>query len=425
MIVQRDNIGIFGKVNAGKSSLMNLLTQQTTSIVDSKPGTTTDTKITVQEIHGMGPIKLFDTAGINEKGALGDKKRKKAFNDLKECDLILLVINPNIGNFETERLIVEKVRAYNKQMLIVYNLFKEEDGQKIKKVEEKICELKSFKKINVRAIDKIYRRLLLNFILNNFESKNYKVDLLPFVKKNEYYVLNIPMDEETPPGRYLRPQQMVEEYITRNWAYPISYRMNLKKARSQNPIEAEEERNRYLTLLNNSKKRPKAVITDSQAIDIISKWTPDDIEITTFSIIMINYITKGRLRLFAEGIKIMDSIRKGDKILIAEACNHSRIAEDIGTVQIPNYIKRKYPGVIIQHNFGREFMDNKDLRNYKLIIHCGGCMIDHQKMYARIQDLINAGVPFTNYGIFLSYMQGENVLKRVLNPFKIPYFTKK
>ena len=117
MIVQRDNIGIFGKVNAGKSSLMNLLTQQATSIVDAKPGTTADTKITVLEIHGMWPVKLFDTAGIYEKGILGDKKRKKAFNDLKECDFILLVINPNTDNIETEILIEEKVNADNKQMI--------------------------------------------------------------------------------------------------------------------------------------------------------------------------------------------------------------------------------------------------------------------------------------------------------------------
>lgn len=419
MIVQRDNIGIFGRVNVGKSSIMNLITQQECSIVDPKPGTTADTKISLCEMHGLGPAKLFDTAGVDEKGVLGDKKRKKAFNDLKECDLILLVIDPSINNFETERLIVLKARDYNKQLIVIYNLFKDEDIKKIRNIEEKIDELKFFKKIVIRAIHKKYRQLLLNFILNNFESKNYKMNLLPFIEKNGYYILNIPMDEETPPGRYLRPQQMVEEHITRQWAYPISYRMDLKKARSKNKKEGEEEKNRYLNFLDNLKKKPKAVITDSQAIDVIHKWTPEDIKLTTFSIVMVNYVTKGRLKLFADGIKAIKSIKKGDKILIAEACNHSRIAEDIGTIQIPGYMKKEYPGVIVEHSFGREFGDDKDLKKYKLIIHCGGCMIDSQKMLARIRDLSDADVPFTNYGIFLSYVHGEDVLKRVLKPFNL------
>lgn len=419
MIVQRDNIGIFGRVNVGKSSIMNLLTQQECSIVDSKPGTTADTKITLCEIHGLGPVKLFDTAGIDEKGELGDKKRKKAFNDLKECDLVLLIIDPGINNFETERLITSKAREYDKQLLVIYNLFKEEDREKIKNVEEKIDELKFFKKIIIKAIHEEDRQLLLKFIIDNFESKNYKMDLLPFIEKDEYYILNIPMDEETPPGRYLRPQQMAEEYITRHWAYPISYRMDLKKARSKNKKEVEEEKNRYLNFLNNSKKKPKVVITDSQAIGVIHEWTPKDIKLTTFSIVMINYMTKGRLKLFTSGIKAIKSIKRGDRILIAEACNHSRIAEDIGTVQIPNHIKKKYPGVIVEHSFGREFKDGNDLKKYKLIIHCGGCMVDNQKMLARIRDSINAGIPITNYGIFLAYMQGDGVLRRVLKPFNL------
>jgi [FeFe] hydrogenase H-cluster maturation GTPase HydF len=410
-MIQRDNIGIFGKVNSGKSSLMNLLTQQECSIVDNKPGTTTDTKVMLCEIHGMGPVKLFDSAGMNEKGELGEKKRRKAENDLKECDLILLVIDPASGDFETERYIISKVREYDKQLLVVYNLFSKE-----KNIKNELDELKFYKKIMLKAIDTRERQRLLNFILDNFESKNHKIELLPFVSKDEYYILNIPMDEETPPGRYLRPQQMVEEYITRHWAHPVSFRMDLRKARSKNIEEVNEEKERFLSFLNNSKKRPKVIITDSQAMDIMKNWVPDDIMLTTFSIIMINYVTKGKLNLFAEGIKAMDSLKEGDKVLIAEACNHSRIAEDIGTVQIPNYISDKYKGVIVEHSFGREF--DKNLESYKLIIHCGGCMVDSQKMLARIRDLENVGVPVTNYGIFLAYIQGKDVLRRVLKPFQ-------
>ena len=195
MIVQRDNIGIFGKVNAGKSSIMNLLTQQETSIVDAKPGTTTDSKITVQEIHGMGPIKLFDTAGIDEEGELGEKKKKKAFNDLKECDLILLVINPAADNFETEKLIINKANEYKKQLFLIYNLFDENDIKKVEDIENSVEELKKFKKMHVRANDISFRQLLIDFILNNFESKNQKTELLPFIEKDEYYILNISVND--------------------------------------------------------------------------------------------------------------------------------------------------------------------------------------------------------------------------------------
>ncbi|MBW2974811.1 50S ribosome-binding GTPase [Candidatus Woesearchaeota archaeon] len=413
MIVQRDNIGIFGKVNSGKSSLMNLLTQQDCSIVDSMPGTTADTKITLCEIHGMGPVKLFDTAGMDEKGGLGEKKRKKAFNDLKECDLILLAIDPGSKDFRTENEIIAKAREYDKQLLIIYNLF--QNNPNIESVESGLNYCQFYKKIELKAVNTNDRQRLLNFMLSNFESKNKKTALLPFIKSDEYYLLNIPMDEETPPGRYLRPQAMCEEYITRNFAFPISYRMDLKKARGK---DYEDEKKRYLDVLNGLKnKEIKCIITDSQAIDIISRWTSSGYDITTFSIMMINYMSSGRLKLFVDGIKALDGLKQGDKILIAEACNHSRIAEDIGTVQIPNYIKKHYPGVIIEHSFGREFRDDKDLSSYKLIIHCGGCMIDPQKLKARLHDLEALQIPITNYGIFLAYMQGKETLRRVLRPW--------
>ncbi len=414
MIVERDNMGIFGKMNSGKSSVMNLLTQQETSIVDSMPGTTTDTRIALQEIHGLGPVKLYDTAGADETGELGDKKRKKVFSDLKECDLVLVVIDPSAENFNVEKEIIDKSREMDKQILIVYNLFNDEDEKDIELIEKEINLARFYKKIKIRAIKEEFRQPLLNFIIDNFESKNLKIDLLPFIKKDEYYILNIPMDIETPPGRYLRPQAMCEEYITRNWAYPVSFRMDLAKARGE---ESEKEKKRFLDFINNFNKRPKAIITDSQAMDIMAKWVPHDIKLTTFSITMINYFSRGKLNKFVEGIKALDRLKPEDKVLIVEACNHSRIGEDIGTVQIPNYFKKHLPGVDLEHNFGREFQENDKLNQYKLIIHCGGCMISSQKLAARIKDMESIGVPFTNYGLFLAYIQGEEALKMVLEPW--------
>ena len=400
-------------MNSGKSSVMNLLTQQETSIVDPTPGTTADTKIALQEIHGIGPVKLFDTAGLDEAGELGDKKRHKTFNDLKECDLVLLVIDPATQDIRTEQEVIERARDLDKQILIIYNQFTQADSTQI---EKSLDLLRFYKKILIQANNINCRAELIEFILKHYTAKQDKTELLPFVKKDEYYILIIPMDVETPPGRYLRPQAMVEEYITRQWAYPVSFRLDLGKARGS-ATEAAEEKKRFNDFLNNFQKRPQTMITDSQAMDIMKEWCPKDIELTTFSIVMINYFSRGRLSEFATGVKALETLKTGDKVLIVEACNHSRIGEDIGTVQIPKHFAKKYPGVVIEHNFGREFQDNKHLEQYKLIIHCGGCMISAQKLQARLRDLETVGVPITNYGVILSYLQGPAALERVLKPF--------
>ena len=406
-LVERDHIGIFGKMNVGKSSVMNLFTQQNTSLVDATPGTTADTKISLLEIHGIGPVKLFDTAGLDEKEELGNKKRKKVFSDLKECDLALVVIDPSGYSFEVEEELIERARGMDKQILIIKNIFSEDRELGIPK-------LKFYKKIAIKADDDSYRQELLNFVIDNFEFRNKKLELLPFVKRGEYYVLNIPMDAETPPGRYLRPQAMTEEYITRNWAYPVSFRMDLNKARGE---RKKEEKQRFLGFIDNFRKGPKAIITDSQAMDIMTDWVSSDIKLTTFSIVMINYFSRGKLNLFVKGLEVLEELGEGDKVLIVEACNHSRVGEDIGTVQIPNYFRRMFPGVALEHNFGREFQENEQLGEYKLIIHCGGCMISFQELSARIRDLENLEIPFTNYGLMLSYAQGA--LKKVLEPWNL------
>lgn len=401
-------------MNSGKSSLMNLLTQQETSIVDSTPGTTADTKITLTEIHGLGPVKLMDTAGFDEQDELGIKKQKKAMATLKECDLVLLVIDPSTYEFETEISIILEARKLDKQVIVVYNLFRNSDKNLIGKAEELLTKLRVYHRIVLSAIDIDFRQPLLNTILENYIPKNVTIELLPFVEKGEFYILNIPMDEETPPGRYLRPQAMAEEYITRKWAFPVSYRMNLAKARAGDPSEKE----RWITFINNFAQKPKAIITDSQAMDIMKDWAPDDMALTTFSIMMINYMSRGRLNEFVEGIKALNSLNSGDQILIAEACNHSRIREDIGTVQIPNLLKKHYPEVLVDYTFGREFVDELDINKYKLVIHCGGCMISNQRMAARLRDLNATGIPITNYGIFLSYIHGEKIMDRVIAPWK-------
>ncbi len=412
-MIERDIIGIFGKMNSGKSSLMNLLTQQETSIVDPTPGTTADIKITLSEIHGLGPVKILDTAGLDENSKLGVKKQKKSIAALKECDLVLLVIDPATFDFETERVILTEAKKSDKKVLIIYNLFRSIDRNRIEKVEALLTQLPNYRSIVLSAVDIQCRYSLLQAILEHYIPKNIEVELLPFLEKGEFYILNIPMDGETPPGRYLRPQAMAEEYITRNWAFPVSYRMNILKARAGN----RSERERWDNFINSFTKKPKAIITDSQAMDIMKDWAPDDIALTTFSIMMINYMSRGRLNEFVQGINALKSLVPGDHILIAEACNHSRIREDIGTVQIPALLKEFYPQVMVNFTFGREFVDEPDIKKYKLVIHCGGCMISNQRMDARLRDLKATGIPVTNYGIFLSFIQGEKTLDRVIKPW--------
>lgn len=399
MIVQRHNIGLFGKVNAGKSTLMNLITQQECSIVDSKPGTTADIKSAPMEIHGLGPINLFDTAGIDEEGELGDKKRAKALNCLQECDLALLVIDSRSEDLRWEKVIIDKAKEMGKQLLVIFNIFGKENTIRLE-----------YPSTMLDATNPSSRQPLLNFIIENFRPIDKSLELMPFIEKGQFYVLNIPMDDETPKGRLLRPQQMVEEYITRNWAYPVAYRMDLAKARAGDI----EEKNRFDGFIK--KIRPKAIITDSQAMDVMVKWVPEDILLTTLSIVMINYSSKGMLAVFVQGIKALETLKKGHKVLIAEACNHSRIAEDIGTVQIPKYLEKHYPGIIIDHSLGREFID---VAQYHLVIHCGGCMIDSQKLASRLFELKKAGIPITNYGIFLARLQGKDALDKVLKPWGI------
>jgi len=428
MTVERKNIGIFGRVNVGKSLLMNTITQQETSIVDNKAGTTADVKQSVMEFHELGPIKLFDTAGIDESGVLGHKKRQKSLSTLKECDLVIVMIDPfDPFGLEVEKEIITQAHARKKHLLFLFNLFAEkitnaEHTQTV--IDSLIRELPH--RAPYLAIDLANQKSsnkIVNFITENSSLLKKSVDIFPYLTAKDLVLLNIPMDEETPSGRLLRPQALVQEKLIRRFIPTIAYRMDLVKARSINTEVKREEYERFhnmLTLLGTSLT---LLVTDSQAIDIVYEWTLDKegnplVAITTFSIIMAHLMSGGRLQEFFQGIEALKRLKKGSKILIAEACNHDRIAEDIGTVQIPKKIAQRFgEGTIqIDHAFGREF-STYSLKEYQLIIHCGGCMIDKQKMAARLKDLVNAKVPITNYGLFLAYFHSPKALERSLQPF--------
>ncbi|QZT38295.1 GTP-binding protein [Halosquirtibacter xylanolyticus] len=403
--MKRVEIGIFGRMNAGKSTLMNLLTQQETSIVDSTPGTTADHKITLFELHGIGPCKIFDTPGIDETSILGQKKRNKVIQTLKECDLVVITTPTDVQDKTVEEELISLATKYNKPFVIVENQINENrsTGQLTHFISEDHF-------ISKNLLQKDVRNELISFIKRHLKTNKESTSLLPFLKKGHSYLLIIPMDEETPEKRLLRPQNMALEEITRSWAYAITYRLDLNKARGNDSTEKE----RFTSFVSQIPFLD-VVITDSQAMDIVHDWLPDSISLTTFSIMMIQHATQ-KLPLFYDGIKQWQQVKSDGNILICEACNHSRIQEDIGTVQIPKILKKQKPDIHIDFSFGREFED-KNIEEYDLVIHCGGCMISSQKLNRRVLDLEEFNIPITNYGIFLSWAKGMNALDRVMKPW--------
>ena len=414
-------IALAGRTNAGKSSLLNLLSgQKDFALVDAQPGTTADTVITRMEIHGLGPVKVLDTAGLDEYSKLGEKKRKKTYEAVEEADLIFVVVAlaDNLVNkdYGVEKEVIERALKYNKQVLIIYNVFSA-SAATAKKLEQAINQGPGFKlpSLCLNALKRVEQKKLVKFITANYKPDSREVDLLPLASGAGYVLLNIPMDEETPELRLLRPQDMAIERLLRKFLIPVLFRMNLKKAR----LGDENEKKRFINLVKHLKESSeglKLIITDSQAMDIMDRWTPGDIPLTTFSVMMGNFMSYGNLALFVKGLKAFSALKNGDKIIIMESCNHNRKCDDIGTKQIPGLLKEKLGLKLkIDFSFGRVMPEN--LSQYKLAIHCGGCMAERQKYGRRVIKLKEAGVPVTNYGLFLSFVHNPKAAKRVVQIF--------
>lgn len=434
--VDRLVIGIFGRINAGKSTLMNLLTQQETSIVDSQPGTTADIKGSIMEIHSLGPVRILDTAGLDEASDLGGKKRKKALAALEEVDIALMVIDPVQAflsmQLEVEELISSMVARKGKRLAVVFNIRSDAKslllgtGATVSEAEE-FCQsvLPDRKNTGLFSADLSVQDDYLSMIEFVAESKPeglIPIPLLPFLNPRSPVLMHIPLDAESPSGRLLRPQEMSMEYLLRMMVPVGLYRTDLALARSGSSLLSNREKDKFLKFLGALEQGSggvQLVITDSQAIDVMSRWVPKEIPLTTFSIMMINQTSGGDMSLFAKGVRVMDTLTPTSRVLITEACNHDRIAEDIGTVQIPSKLGKLFPGITVEHSFGREFPDAEQLKSYDLVIHCGGCMISRQKLSARIDHLAEAKVPLTNYGFALSWFEGSEVLSRVLEPWKV------
>ena len=412
---------------------MNVLTQQQTSIVDPTPGTTTDIKTAVMELHDIGPVKLFDTAGLDEGELLGAKKRGKTMAALEQVDLAVLVVDPVqallSGDLQVEEEVASACRQLGHSLVMVCNVHADSEtvltgcgvtlDQAVGYCKSVITDPVT---TPVYVTDLVKADVLsgvVECVRKGLPSPQKAVELLPFVAGQAPVLLHIPLDKESPSGRLLRPQEMAMEYLLR-LRVPVGLaRVDLEFARSCNAAISRRERERFFRFFDRlgGASDVQLVLTDSQAIDIMHEWLPDGVPLTTFSVMMIHQSTGGNLALFAKGTGALDSLQAGDRVLIAEACNHDRIAEDIGTVQIPRKLERKVPGVVIEHVFGREFPDMADLRAYKLVIHCGGCMISKQQASARVSRLVEAGIPVSNYGLVLAWLGGASALERVLRPW--------
>ncbi len=389
----RLHIGIFGRRNAGKSSLLNALTSQEVSIVSEIAGTTTDPVEKPMELLPLGPVLFIDTAGIDDSGALGEKRIQKTMSVFDRTDLGLIVSSfQEWGTFEDEILNELKDRAI--PAIIVFNkidlfptsesILKSLSGEKIPYVETSAETGSGIQNL---------RQAILKQAPDDFINRPSIVADL--VGPGEAAILVVPIDKEAPKGRLILPQvQSIRDLLDND-----SFCMVVK----------ERELREALGRLN---KPPKLVVTDSQAFLKVAADTPPEIPLTSFSILFARH--QGDLSEMVKGAMAIDTLKTGDKILIAEACSHHPIGEDIGTVKIPRWLTQYVGGKMeFTHHRGYDFPAN--LAEYKLIIHCGACMWNRREMLSRLMKAKLAGVPMTNYGLTIAYSLG--IFERALQPF--------
>ncbi len=380
---ERVHIGFFGNTNAGKSSLVNRVTSQQTALVSEISGTTTDVVRKAMELLPIGPVMIIDTPGFDDESALGEKRIENTVEALRTADAAVLVCDGLKGKTTTDEKLEELFKEKKIPYIVVYN--------KADLVKERASSLFYVSAVTGEGVEELKSKL--GAIIPKSSNKMNIVDT--FVKKGDFAVLVTPIDEAAPKGRIILPQQNVLRNILDIGAISVV-------------TQVDELEN----ALKNLSKKPSVVITDSQAFSAVSKIVPKNIPLTSFSILFAKY--KGVLDEAVKAVGKIESLKDGDKILVAEGCSHHRQCNDIGTVKIPTWIK-KHTGKDIEFEFtsGREFPN--DLKEYALVLHCGGCMITERDVMSRMEKAKEQKIPFTNYGITIAYMNG--ILKRSIEVF--------
>ena len=390
---ERVHIGIFGKRNAGKSSVINAITNQSLAIVSDIKGTTTDPVSKAMELLPLGPVMIIDTPGLDDVGELGKMRIQKSYQVLNKSDIGILVIDGTFGQTDEDKALINKFKEKNIPYIVVMN--KLDLVRKQQNIDEN--EINSNPNtiwVSSTTKENIYE--LKEMIAKQAPTDEPKFKIVgDLLNPSDFVVLVVPIDKAAPKGRLILPQQQTIRDILEANANAIVVKENELK-----------------NTLKNLGKKPKLVITDSQVFSKVSTDTPKDILLTSFSILFARY--KGDLKETVKGVKTLEDLKDNDTILISEGCTHHRQCDDIGTVKIPKWIT-KYTNKKINFEFtsGTEFP--YDLSKYKMIIHCGGCTLNEREMKYRVKCAQDQKVPFTNYGILIAYTQG--ILKRTLEPF--------
>lgn len=389
---ERTHIGFFGLRNAGKSSLVNAVCNQDVAVVSDIAGTTTDVVRKSMEILPLGPVVVTDTPGIDDEGVLGEKRVARTRIALRSCDLAVVVVDATVGITPDDEELLGLVAARGVPYVLAWNKadLLDEAQRAALAVALKPNEV-LVSAVTGEGVNRL-RELLGTIVGTQRESRCLVADLL---SPGDVVVLVVPIDESAPKGRLILPQQMVLRDVLDSHA-------------SSMVCQPEELAGALAAL----RRPPRIVITDSQAFARVARDVPQDVPLTSFSILMARY--KGSLEPLVDGVSHLRGIRDNDRVLISEGCTHHRQCGDIGTVKLPAWI-RKYSGANPMFAFtsGGEFPE--DLSGYSMVVHCGGCMLNEREMGSRISACRAAGVPITNYGMTIALVNG--MLERSLEPF--------
>ncbi len=383
----RLQIGVFGRTNVGKSSLLNRITNQEISIVSEIAGTTTDVVEKSMELLPVGPVTFLDTAGLDDNTELGEKRIEKTMKIVNRIDVAVIVCDYN-GLDDYEKELIAKLDELKIPYLIVEN-----------KCDIKKLEIEDFKNVLYTSVKDDeglvfrFKEALVRLLPDDFvNSPKIAGDLVP---PKGTVMLVIPIDKEAPKGRIILPQvQTIRDLLDSDCMSYVVKETELKQA------------------LENLKTPPTLVVTDSQAFKQVSEIVPENVPLTSFSILFARL--KGDLDEFIKGAEAIENLKDGDMVLILESCTHHAIEDDIGRVKIPNLLRKKTGKNLVIHNYaGHDF---PDVRDYKLIIHCGACMTNRREVLSRILIANQENVPITNYGIVISYCLG--ILPRAIKIFQ-------
>lgn len=380
---ERVHIGFFGRRNAGKSSLVNAFTGQRLSVVSDVKGTTTDPVYKAMELLPLGPVMIIDTPGFDDEGALGEERVRRAREVLRRVDIAVLVVDGAVGKTAADNELLALFREKNIPCVIAYNKCDlTEDG-----CADGVA-VSALYQTNINLLKETVARL----VKNDADERHICADL---VQRGDCAVLVVPIDKAAPKGRLILPQQQTIRDLLDAGAVPVVCR------------DAE-----LALTLEKLAAPPKLVITDSQAFGSVKDIVPESVPLTSFSILMARY--KGFLADAVEGAAAIARLQNGSRVLIAEGCTHHRQCDDIGTVKLPRMLQAyTQKTILIETASGKGFPD--DLSPFDLVIHCGGCMLNEREVAYRRRFAQDSGVPFTNYGTALAYMQG--ILRRTLSVF--------